>query len=348
MQILASIRQDVHMTLTRLLWNTLLLGALVSMAVHPVAGSNPTEIYNTSLLGSLAAEARYDKPFPEYLPCPEDFSNAQIAFDGHTSTNTDIDEKYVRNALRSYFVRNGDDWRNTYSQVDGGLTGYVVLSNSNRTRVRWLIRAGGLALLLYPDGGVVYLAREITTNWKTVTKVPWATVQVERKLYRKTGSDRFFVHVSLTNTSGGAVAFDKAQRTSVFYPNQWAESQTTTRLMVNECRPAQNPLTKSQTAGLIELMNKPKIGTTNPLVIIKPGDVYEYFISFNSGTRSAIEQTKSPYVILVMDGNMALTDGKLVEQLKRAQADSVRCEVPIRTPIVLSTVPASANVLFQD
>jgi hypothetical protein len=342
------------MTLTRLFWNASLSWALVFTAAHPVAGSDPTEVYNTSLLGSLAADARYDKPFPEYLPCPENFSNAQITFDNptktdtNTDTNSGVDEKYVRNALRSYFVRNGDDWRNSYSQSDGGVTGYVVLPNPNRTKLRWLVRAGGLALLLYPDGGVVYLAREITTNWKTVTKLPWATVQVERKLYRKNGSDRFFVHVNLTNTSSHAVAFDKTERTSVFYPNQWAESQTTTRQMVNECRPVQNPLTESQTGRLIELMNAPKIATKSSLVTIKPGEVYEYFISFNSGTRSAIEHTKSPYIILVMDGNMALTDGKSVKQLKRDQADSVRCEVPIRTPIVFSLIPDSANVIFQD
>ncbi len=60
------------------------------------------------------------------------------------------------------------------------------------------------------------------------------------------------------------------------------------------------------------------------------------------------QHLKLPYVIIVMDGNMALTDGKSVESLQREQADSTHGEVPITTPILLSVIPKSANVLFQD
>jgi hypothetical protein len=61
-----------------------------------------------------------------------------------------------------------------------------------------------------------------------------------------------------------------------------------------------------------------------------------------------VEKTKAPYAIVVVDGNMTLTDGKTFEQLHRGPMDFHRCEVPLGTPIKLYTASKKANFLFED
>jgi hypothetical protein len=275
--------QNVLMTPANYLWHRFILFASFFMITQATVTGAPVKMYDSSLLGSLSTEARYDKVSPEFMPYPQDFSNARFAFDQPASQNAAVSEEYVRNVLRTYFVVDGYDWRHTYSQSNTGVTGSLELPD--RTRIRWLMRAGGLALLLYPDGGVIYLAREITTNWKTVAKTRWANVRVERKLYQKDGSERFFVHVCLTNISDETIAFAAEKRTAVFYPNQWVESQKTSRLLVNETRPIHATLNKTQTEALLASMKESRHADCS-IISIKPRATYEYFISFNSGTKA--------------------------------------------------------------
>lgn len=48
------------------------------------------------------------------------------------------------------------EWMGARSHVEGGdRTGWVTLEDG--TRLKWLLRPGGLAVVVYPDGGAVYL-----------------------------------------------------------------------------------------------------------------------------------------------------------------------------------------------
>lgn len=328
---------------SRYFWSQIAVGVLLFTTAQPELAENlMTTPYDRSMLGTFAKAARYDKNFPEIAKWPQDLSKARVTFDQLPPSASGIDEEYLRKALSTFCVCNGDDWRHCYSHVGfADLTGDIELSD--KTRIRWLIRQGGLALILYPDGGIVYLAHEISPNWKTVARSTWAKVAVERKLYRKEGSDRFFVHVKIFNISNHLIAFDTTK--NVFYPNQWVESKEPIRQTVDERRCIQKPLSEAETKYLLDSANG---HNQSPMIMIKAGEYYEYFISFNSGNYNAVLQTKFPYLILVMDGNIPITDGKSVQRLSRGQQDMSQAEVPIATPISLSALPKSANVLFNN
>jgi hypothetical protein len=337
----------------------LLIFLLIS-APLAFAGNIMTTSHDRAILGSLAHDAKYDKDFPEMLHWPQDISKARIVFDRQNIEIEDpamrsllavsqkdsqnqkppFDETYVREALTTFFVRNGDDWRHGYSHVPSDVVGHLEFPDKNQ--MRWLIRPGGLALVLYPDGGIVYLAREINPNWKTVARSELAKVAVERRLYRKEGSDRLFAHVFIYNLINHPIGFDVKTRMNLFYPNQWCESNEPTRQLIDEMRPKQSPLSEKTKEDLLAEMKNP--GKTTTLILVKPKDYYEYFIALNSGKPKLLEHSKFSNLILVMDGNMAVTDGKSVETLNRSPHDMNKAEVPIPSPITPSVMASGAPV----
>lgn len=87
-------------------------------------------------------------------------------------------------------------------------------------------------------------------------------------------------------------------------------------------------------------------GKTTTLVTVKPRELYEYFVSLNSGKPELLEHSKYSNLILVMDGNMLVTDGKSVETLNRSRHDMNKAEVPIPFPITPS-VMGKGSVAFE-
>ncbi|MCI1709861.1 MAG: hypothetical protein LKM32_10730 [Chiayiivirga sp.] len=70
-----------------------------------------------------------------------------------------IDRAGLCDILASYHEVSADQWRHQYSHVAfADRTGTVTL-HDGRVLV-WMARPGGLATLTYPDGAVLYLARE--------------------------------------------------------------------------------------------------------------------------------------------------------------------------------------------
>lgn len=62
----------------------------------------------------------------------------------------------VRERLRRYVVISRQEWENGFSHVFGGdQGGWLVRGNEC---FQWIVRPGGLAWIVYPDGAAVYLA----------------------------------------------------------------------------------------------------------------------------------------------------------------------------------------------
>jgi len=67
----------------------------------------------------------------------------------------------LQKILETYFVISEAHWRNHYSHMTRlDRTGTITLKNG--TVIRWLVRAGGLAVLTFPDKTSIYLANTIT------------------------------------------------------------------------------------------------------------------------------------------------------------------------------------------
>jgi len=173
-------------------------------------------------------------------------------------------------------------------------------------------------------------------DWKTIKLSPWAQVDVERVFYKKLHNDAFFIHVRVKNLTEHTVVIDVNNRYSVFYPNQWVESKVPRRDSIDERR-----MNQANTAPWEKFKLEFDLpGSTR----IAAGKAFDYFISFNGGSWNGIQQSKLPYIIMVMDGHLTLTDGKTVELIKRDQNDLNGTEVPFRAPVRWATVPASAKV----
>ncbi len=87
----------------------------------------------------------------------------------HMSKSGKVEEKVffqwqdLRKLLMNYHLVPEYIWKNYYHHVTGmDIEGYIRLKN--RERVRWLVRPGGLACVMWENGKVIYLVRELL--WK--------------------------------------------------------------------------------------------------------------------------------------------------------------------------------------
>jgi hypothetical protein len=101
-------------------------------------------------------------PYPPVgKPWPIDVSEAQIVKDGTVAYPSShhfppLSVEQARDALRLYVVVPHDVWSHHYSHVGLSDEGGWVATESEC--FQWIIRPGGLAWIVYPDGTAVYLA----------------------------------------------------------------------------------------------------------------------------------------------------------------------------------------------
>jgi len=131
-------------------------------------------------LGALSKFVKYEKSFGRGTKWTEDLSGAELVQQQKQPksnaealaelSNPNAEEKVtyepaspdVLPALKSYYVVPVYEWQNYYSHVGmGDKVGEIILPGGSH--IQWMLRPGGLAAVVYPDGGVVYLARELQT-----------------------------------------------------------------------------------------------------------------------------------------------------------------------------------------
>ena len=75
-----------------------------------------------------------------------------------------VDQKKIKHIIQTWYPVSQDHWKHGYSHVGmADRTGTIKLQDG--TLVSWMVRPGGLATLSFPDGTIVYLAKELTA-WK--------------------------------------------------------------------------------------------------------------------------------------------------------------------------------------
>jgi hypothetical protein len=106
---------------------------------------------------------KYEKSFPLGRPWPVDLSRATIELDNSLVQAWDNYFKNwrptpddVRRTLARYRVIAFSEWGGMRSHVGGNdRGGRITLADG--TRLKWMLRPGGLGVVVYPDGGAVYL-----------------------------------------------------------------------------------------------------------------------------------------------------------------------------------------------
>ena len=101
-------------------------------------------------------------PYPVVgRPWPFDASKAGIVPDDRVAPRRSeyfarVPAEEVRERLRRYVVVSMQEWENGFSHVAGGDQGGWLVSG--KECFQWIVRPGGLAWIVYPDGTAVYLA----------------------------------------------------------------------------------------------------------------------------------------------------------------------------------------------
>jgi hypothetical protein len=134
----------------------------------------------STFLPALSKFVKYEKFFEKGTKWPEDLSKLQIVQrqrktktpaeaiaqlsnpEAEPSVTFEPAKAEVAQALKSFYVVPVYEWQHCYSHIGmGDEMGEILLPGG--PRMQWMIRPGGLAAVVYPDGGIVYLARELTT-----------------------------------------------------------------------------------------------------------------------------------------------------------------------------------------
>ncbi|UII77832.1 hypothetical protein LV716_08685 [Flagellimonas sp. HMM57] len=143
----------------------------------------------------------------------------------------------------------------------------------------------------------------------------------------------------LMNTSDRTVGVDLSNYWKVIYPNQWGIYQKPYREIIDERRII--PDTVINEADLIDKYNN------QTLTFIKPKETIEYYRNWNgSGERVKLTDENS-FLIITVDGQLLLTDGATVEQVKIGDEEDRRAIV-FKYPITDSYLPKEAFIVDKN
>ncbi len=75
--------------------------------------------------------------------------------------NFNVERRDLERIINTYHQVSEEHWLHGYHHIAlNDVTGIIILKDG--TEIKWMVRPGGLATLTYPDGRIIYLAKEIT------------------------------------------------------------------------------------------------------------------------------------------------------------------------------------------
>jgi hypothetical protein len=183
-----------------------------------------------------------------------------------------------------------------------------------------------------------------SADWMMLARGSLVEVSAERALYEQTDRAQFLVHVRVENLTSRPIGVDLRSFDDVFYPNQWGPSRSPHRGAVDERRFL--PTGPLDPAGAAEIVAAHRAGAfTN----VPARGAVEYYRAFNASQgRASVEaqSTGMPYVIVVFDGRMNASDGRVGERVDAPIDDQPR-ELALSTPVRWARVPPGAIVISK-
>jgi hypothetical protein len=71
-----------------------------------------------------------------------------------------IERRDLEDIINTYHQISEEHWLHSYHHIAmNDVTGIIILKDG--TEINWMVRPGGLATLTYPDGRIIYLAKEL-------------------------------------------------------------------------------------------------------------------------------------------------------------------------------------------
>lgn len=167
-------------------------------------------------------------------------------------------------------------------------------------------------------------------GWKTWKRGKLAEVLAEDRLYTQ-GQD-LCLHLCLKNLSGRELAYDPKFLVGI---NQWCSGPGPQRGPVDESR---GPVPAFPASQQRELSRRFKL-----LPRLKPGQKVDYYTTFSgSAGRQAVDREHQPFLILVLEGQVRVTDGRQAEQVGRLSDEFSSLDLGYPLPIHWLPLPEGA------
>jgi len=178
-------------------------------------------------------------------------------------------------------------------------------------------------------------------DWQMLARGSLIEVSAERALYEDAGNPHFFTHLRVENLGSAPIGVDLRSSRGVFHANQWGPSRATHRGVVDERRFLWDKPLDAAGEGEIIATHRAGLFTNVPA-----RGVVEYYLEWNAHGRADVDaQSRDmPYVLVVFDGSMRASDGRVAERVDAPVDDEPR-EVALRAPVHWAQIPPGALVL---
>ena len=180
--------------------------------------------------------------------------------------------------------------------------------------------------------------------WQPVIEGKIATVSIAKALFEQKEGKYFLAGVRVTNKTEREIGVDLRSRRYCVRINQWTATDTAERTTIDESRVVRAAFSDEDQTSLVKAFRAGK------LVRIPAGKSVDYYCQFigedRASNRAAVEKLHTKFVILSMDGELRVTDGKQSESLRCGEPGEA--DVSIERPVPWHTVPRGGRIVSND
>jgi hypothetical protein len=180
----------------------------------------------------------------------------------------------------------------------------------------------------------------ITPSEQLIYKGTFVEVYVEKVIYHSLKYENFLMKFSIKNISNNTVGIDLSDYWKVIYPNQWGLSKKPYREVVDE-----RQLIPDKVIDKSELLNKFK---NNKLTYIKPNETLEYYRDWNGSGEKIELNSMDEYLIISVDGQLIVTDGKDLEHITLIDAKETERVIVLGFPLLNKTIPENTLIINKN
>ncbi|PKP22179.1 MAG: hypothetical protein CVU05_04985 [Bacteroidetes bacterium HGW-Bacteroidetes-21] len=164
-----------------------------------------------------------------------------------------------------------------------------------------------------------------------------AEIYVEKAMYEAPKYENFLMKFTIKNINEKTIGVDLSDYWRVIYPNQWGLYEKPVREDVNEQQIIPN---EDFDKNFLKRKYKKK-----ELRMIKPGESFSYYREWNGSGEKPVLKGTEKFVIITVDGQLFITNGKLLEQVKLLHAEEQDRAVVLPAPIVYKALNDSSMII---
>ncbi len=194
-------------------------------------------------------------------------------------------------------------------------------------------------------GCTAAITGEFGAEWHGLSDSHGVRIDVERRLYQIKDSNRFYIHVRITNDNNTPVSVDLRDAHLNIYPNQWELMREPRRGPIDELRTLKTSLGPERTQNLLQAHAQ------HALSEIPSHHALDFYRESYADLDDAGGFNDGCYLIVSLDGQMFFTDGHSCWQVNMDEMSSItksevlnRAEFVLPLPIALSPLPETAII----